>query len=238
MRVYAWVAAGSVVLPHATTLKPVPALWPPVPEGSGGTVLNALLAFFVAGLGVVNCISYSDFLSLHLVATISSGGLYGALAAWLQASSGESELRAIMRAHGELNALATELDDVSAPFLPMYLLPPLGGTALATCGFLFGSFTTNYLSLVPQIFIVFMPICLYADVLWTSSGPDMCWAAHCSGWMEWQTAPRRTLGVLMARTSRPQALTVKAFGPADREACLSVLKTWFSFLQALTNLSH
>ena len=70
-----------------------------------------------------------------------------------------------------------------------------------------------------------------------SSGPWLSESAYDGDWLESSPRQRRMLVLTMIRCTRPQAVSVKAFGGLDREACLSVLKTWFSFLQTLSNLS-
>ncbi|XP_052120966.1 uncharacterized protein LOC127748962 isoform X2 [Frankliniella occidentalis] len=232
MRVYATLAAVSVMLPHFTTLKPVPAVWPSHPA------LDPPLAIIFALSGNSCCIAYSEFLSLQLVATISSAGMYRALGARLQRAVGkDEELESVARLHGELNSVATVQDALFSSYLPFYLLPPLGGTALATCGFLYGAFSSNFMSLVPQIFIIFMPLCLCGDDLQQTSGETLSLCGYSGNWLDWPPRARRLLHCVMARGTRPQLVYVKAFGHLDRKACLSVLKTWFSFLQTLTNLS-
>ncbi|KAK3927484.1 Odorant receptor 94b [Frankliniella fusca] len=232
MRVYATMAGLSVTLPHFYTLKPVPAVWPSLP------VLQAPLAMAFAGTSLLCCVGYSEFLNLLLVSTTATTGLFRALGARLRRAEGsEEELRPLVRLHGELNSAAQVLKNLYAPYLPYFLTAPLGGTALATCGFLFGTFSSNFLSLVPQIFIFFIPMCLAGDALQYDSGEGLAASAYNADWLSWPARTRRTAHCIMARATRPQVLSVKAFGHADCHACLSVLKTWFSFLQTLTNLS-
>ncbi|XP_034250213.1 uncharacterized protein LOC117650731 [Thrips palmi] len=155
----------------------------------------------------------------------------------LFADAQDAQLRETARLHGELSGAVVQLSDLFAPYLPYYLLNPLGGSALATCGVLFGTFSGNFLSLVPQIFIVFMPLCMNGEALKMASGPWMSESAYGSAWLESSPPQRRMLLLSMARCSRPMAVPVKAFGALDREAFISVLKAWFSYLQTLSNLS-
>ncbi|KAE8749693.1 Odorant receptor 42, partial [Frankliniella occidentalis] len=195
-----------------------------------------LMCMVLTGVGVMGRTLGSQGLVSSLVDMVYAVSLLGCAMSQLFFAQDE-ELESVARLHGELNSVATVQDALFSSYLPFYLLPPLGGTALATCGFLYGAFSSNFMSLVPQIFIIFMPLCLCGDDLQQTSGETLSLCGYSGNWLDWPPRARRLLHCVMARGTRPQLVYVKAFGHLDRKACLSVLKTWFSFLQTLTNLS-
>ncbi|XP_052130076.1 uncharacterized protein LOC113213466 isoform X2 [Frankliniella occidentalis] len=182
-------------------------------------------------------IAFYTLVGLMVVTQQACGALYRAAGAEVQAVRAPEALLDCARLHGRLSAAAALLDrltsDVMVLLLSAVLLLPIQGMY----DIVQGHIDAYLLSSFPIILVVFVPICISGQGL-SDASELVGLRAYQGRWPAEAPEHRRVRAFVMLRASRPACITCRGLGALGLPVCESVLKSWFSYLQMLLNLSN